>query len=173
MTRSEEAGLSVGDAVPHFRAPSSHGQTLELESFLDKLALVLFQLPSVDHDDAVAELQQWDAHLSDFGELRIQVLGVFPDPPSSLRTVVQDHDLSITLLSDESGEIARGYAAAIDVGDGVPTVVVDRSGRVVSLVPRSGSRTHTEDVLETVRRDRIEHPGDLDPMEPRAHREAP
>jgi peroxiredoxin len=160
---SEVSGVDVGDAAPAFRAPSSHGQTLELASFLGKVPVVVFLLPGADREDALAEIKQWDERLIDFGHARVQVLGVLPDGPATLRELVRDDDLTVTLLSDESGEMERSYAARIAQGEGMPTVVIDRDGKIVSLVPRSRSASHPEEVLAAVQRLRLEHPGDMEP----------
>ena len=112
----------------------------------------------------LAELKQWDARLVDFGRLRVQVLGVLPDGPESLRELVHDDDLSVTLLSDESGEMERAYAPRVPQGEGSPTAVIDREGEVVSLVPRSRSTSHPDEVVAAVHRLRLEHPGGMDPM---------
>jgi peroxiredoxin len=159
-----DEGLAVGDSVPHFRVPSSHGQTLELESFLGKVALVLFVLPGIDDATASAEVRSWDERLADFGRMRVQVLGALPDPPAVLRRFVHERELTVTLLSDESGEIRRGYAPRARVGTGLPTVVADRSGVVLSLVARNEGATHADEVFEAVERLKVEHPGALDPV---------
>jgi peroxiredoxin len=155
-------GLKVGDAAPSFSALSSRGQTLGLDSFRDKVALVVFQVPPGDRE-TLGELAAWNAHLADFGKLRIQVLGLVGASPESLRRIVSDGDFSITLLSDESGAIAQRYASAVAQGRGAPTAVIDRTGEVVSLVPRSDPASHPQEVLDAALRLRLEHPGDLDP----------
>jgi peroxiredoxin len=162
---SEGNGVAVGDDAPAFRAPSSHGQTLELASFLGKVPVVIFLLPGADREDALVEIRQWDERMIDFGHARVQVLGVLPDGPAALRDLAEDDNLTLTLLSDESGEMQRSYAPRIPQGEGTPTAVIDREGEIVSLVPRSRSTSHPDDVLAAVQRLRLEHPAEMEPMD--------
>ena len=91
---TERADTLVGSALPPFRAPSSHGQTLELDSFAGKVGLVVF-VPA-DGELRDAELDEWDEQLVDFGHLRVQVLGIVHATAKRLR--------------DESDEASRSLA---------------------------------------------------------------
>jgi peroxiredoxin len=137
---------------------------LELGSFRNKVAFVLFQLPGAEGESSGRELAGWSERLPDFGRLRVQIIGVLPESPATLRRLVRDEHLAVTLLSDESGEIRRSYAPDAGTGEGVATTVVDRSGRVVGVVARTARAQHADEVLADVQRLKLEHPGALDPI---------
>jgi len=144
--------LRPGSAAPSFRAPTSNGQTLDSEAFHGKLAVVLFFLaqPGTPDDDVM--LDEFDEHLVEFGHQRVQLLGVAPCSAREVRARAEAQQLAVTLLADESGEIARSFGIA-DATPGEraatapPTVVIDRQGIVAAWVPRTEVTGHVADVL--------------------------
>jgi peroxiredoxin len=160
---------AVGAPAPGFRAPTSHGQTLDSESFHGKLAVVLFFLAHPGRPDDELLLDSFDEHLVDFGHERVQLLGVAPSAPRELRERADGQQLAVTILADESGAIARsfGVAAAVDSAVGVSdvadteagdaglappaTVIIDHEGIIAARVPRTDTAHHVEQVLETLR----------------------
>jgi peroxiredoxin Q/BCP len=158
---ADEQGLEVGEVAPDFEAESSHGRTLASSAFRDKVAMVLFLLSDIESAGSLDELQGWNDLLPEFGRRRVQVLGVTPSSAKALMHLVADRDLSLTLLSDESGQLRRSYTPGAARGEGIATTVVDHRGHVVSFVARSSSRGHPDEVLESLDRLRLEHPDDM------------
>ncbi|HEY8216898.1 MAG TPA: redoxin domain-containing protein [Acidimicrobiia bacterium] len=147
----------TGQPAPGFRAPTSHGQTLDSETFHGKLAVVLFFLTRPGSADDEVLLDSFDEHLVDFGHERVQLLGVAPCSPRALRDRAEAQQLAVTILADESGEIARTFGVSAAVGDPdalapPATVVIDRRGVIAARVPRTDAPHHVEDVLEELRR---------------------
>jgi peroxiredoxin len=134
----------IGQAVPEFRAPSNHGQTLDRASFAGKVGMVIF----VPADGALRdpELDEWDEHLVDFGHLRVQVLGVLRTTAKMLRDESEEASRAVTLLADEDGSITSAVAGGIA---SAPTLIADRDGRIVEVVERNGSG-HVAQVLRRV-----------------------
>jgi len=152
--------IRVGDRAPGFRAPTSHGQTLDQKAFLDKLAVVLFFADEPDDPTTQTEIDGWDEHLVDFGHLRVQVLGVLPMPAAAVRDLAEERNLAVTLLADESGALRRDYMVE---GDGDATVVVDREGTVICTVPRDDPIRHAATVLRRVGELSLAFPETMDP----------
>jgi peroxiredoxin len=87
----------------------------------------------------------------------VQLLGVAPCSPRALRDRAEAQQLAVTILADESGEIARTFGVSAAVGDPdalapPATVVIDRRGVIAARVPRTDAPRHVEDVLEELRR---------------------
>lgn len=139
------AGALVGRTLPPFRAPSSHGQTLELDSFAGKVGLVIFVPAEGELRDA--ELDEWDERLVDFGHLRVQVLGIVHATARTLRDESDQASRSVTMLADEDGRLRD---ALVGAADSPPTVIADRSGTIVDVVERDGSAGHVTEVLRRV-----------------------
>ncbi len=131
----------TGTAAPDFRAPSSHGQTLERESFLDKVALVLV-FPPTDGPDAV--LAEFDRRLVDFGHRRVQVLAVLHDTAKEVRSRADSVPLdALTLLADEDGSITEAFG--VDERPGY--IVVDKDGVVQGTWIGAGEASDVDRVL--------------------------
>jgi peroxiredoxin len=152
-----DGGARVGGALPGFRAPSNHGQTLDRSSFVGKVGMVVF----VPVEGALRdpELDEWDEHLVDFGHLRVQLLGVVRATAKALRDESEGAARAVTLLADEDGRITEaltgGHVPA-------PTLVADRDGTIVDVVSREDGTGH---VLEVLRRVEALHDR-LDAMRP-------
>ena len=139
--------IRIGDRSPGFRAPTSHGQTLDDEAFRDKLAVVLFFASDPADPMTQIELDGWDEHLVDFGHLRVQVLGVVAVTPKELREFAEERNLAVTLLADPDRSLETTFAVDGDPG---ATVVVDRQGTVASTMTRRDPVRHAAEVLRHV-----------------------
>jgi peroxiredoxin len=124
MTESQER-------IADFSLPASTGQTLGLDSFKGKVPLVIVfvDLESDDDRDLLGALS---SHHKDFGRERSQVLAVARVTARETREISEDMGLSIPILADASGAMARNF----DAEDGDRStkrvaVVADKEGRVV------------------------------------------
>lgn len=113
-------------AIPDFSLPASTGQTLGLGSFKGKVPLVLVFL---DLDTDRALLQALNAGHREFGSERSQVLAVARVTAREARVVAEETDLSVPILADASGAMAREYD--VERGVGRVAVVADREGLLV------------------------------------------
>ncbi|HEY7438884.1 MAG TPA: redoxin domain-containing protein [Acidimicrobiia bacterium] len=145
--------LSVGGTAPAFRAPTSNGQTLDSDAYLLKLPVALFFVDGVEDPDDQLLISAFDALLPQFGELRIQLLGVVPLTAKAARDYAESRFLALTLLADEDRSITDAYCGAPGAVD-AHSVIVDRLGTVAAIVPRREVREHAADLLATARRAR-------------------
>lgn len=118
--------------LPDFRLPSSKGQTLELDSFLEKVPLVVFFLPSVTSPADRDVIREYDEHLKDFADARVQVLGVVKETARRLRSLGDQMGLELPLLADAGGDMIRDFEAQAPDGSARRvTVLSDRHGRIL------------------------------------------
>ncbi len=136
--------IAVGSRAPEFRAPSSHGQTLDQESFLGKVPVVLvFPAP----DRTAALLRSFDDHLVEFGRRRIQVLVVLRETPREVRDLADRDGVSLPILADADGSIAAAFGtgpdqAVVTGADGIVAAVLDvAAGPAVVLGHLDGEDT--------------------------------
>jgi peroxiredoxin len=127
--------VRVGDTIPDFRAPSSHGQTLDRESFLGKLPIAFVVVSDLASATGQSVVGQLDEHLVDFGHARVQLLVVVPASPRDLRRVAEERSYALTLLADEAAlHAADDSLSSALVGvlgrDEIGVVVVDAHGTV-------------------------------------------
>ncbi|HEX6222210.1 MAG TPA: redoxin domain-containing protein [Acidimicrobiia bacterium] len=135
-----------------FRLPASTGHTLSLDSFQGKVPLVLVFLPDTG-SDAVALLQEMDRRHKDFGAERAQILAVKKATARQVRELADDHEVSVPILADASGAMARDYDAA-DYPHAV-AVVADKEGnmkrRFTNLLEGNDPGRAVESLLYTIR----------------------
>jgi peroxiredoxin len=125
-----EPAVSIGTPVPNFRAPSSHGQTLDRAAFVGKVPVTLL-FPALDTSDLAADLRPFDHRLVEFGRHRVQVLAVIEESPRTVRELADTMPLrSLTLLADEDGSIREAYAPV-----GAQCFLADAQGDLRAVVP--------------------------------------
>lgn len=144
--------MRPGDQITPFRAPASTGHTLEWDAYRDKTPVVMVFLPGL-HDTAdLDELAEFDRIHSEFGEERVQVLGVVKATAKHVRDTAEEHGFTIPVLADASGEIISSFE--VNEPDGSAkraTVIVDRSGTVAKVFDHAPPSGHAAAVLEAVR----------------------
>lgn len=135
-----------------FRLPASTGHTLSLDSFLGKVPLALVFLPG-EESDAVALLKEMDRRHRDFGAERAQLMAVMKATARQVRDLADQHELSVPILADASGSMARDYDAA-EYPHAV-AVVADKDGhikrRFTDLLDGNDSEPAVESILYTIR----------------------
>ena len=126
MTESQEPAR-----IADFRLAASTGQTLAFDSFKGKVPLVIVfvDLTSDEDRDLLTELS---SHHKDFGSERSQILAVARATAREARQASEDMGLTIPILADASGAMARDYQAEDEDGNTKRVAVVaDKVGRVV------------------------------------------
>lgn len=121
---------SIPPTAPPFRAPSSRGQTLELESFAGKVPIVMFDVGPLSERSS-ALVSELDRREVEFGHQRIQLLGVAEATATELRAFAAEHGIDAALIADPDGTIGRKYG--LD-GNEHRAVVVDLALGVTALV---------------------------------------
>lgn len=115
--------------IESFSLPASTGQTLGLDSFRGKVPLVLLFL-DLDREDDRSLLADLNLHHKDFGSERTQVLAVLRVTAREARQIADDMGLSVPLLADASGTMARDYDVE-DNGQRRVALVADKDGYLV------------------------------------------
>lgn len=149
-------GMEFVREIDDFSLPASTGQTLSLDSFKGKVPLVLVFLTDVEDDKDLALLGELDRRLREFGSMRSQVLVVARATARQTRSLADEHELSVAVLADASGAMARDYEAVDDGGETRRiAVVADKAGvlkRRFDPLPFDGDTEGVVDgLLETVR----------------------
>lgn len=113
--------------IEDFRLPASTGHTLSFESFRGKVPLVIVFVPDADTSQATSLLEALDQRHANFGSERAQVLVVTKATARRVRELADQRGLSIPILADASGAMARQFAVA---DNGVSALVADEEGRI-------------------------------------------
>jgi peroxiredoxin len=117
--------------IADFSLPASTGQTLGFTSFKGKVPLVIVFLDLTSKEDREL-LEELSSHHKDFGSERSQILAVARATARETRQASEDMGVSIPILADASGAMARDYQAEDEDGNTKRiAVVADKEGRVV------------------------------------------
>ena len=148
--------VKVGSVAPDFTLPSQAGQMVSLEEFFGRKPVVLFFYPKDDSPGCTREVCAFRDYFEEFGKLDAEVIGISSDSVESHRSFAVKHDLSLTLLSDEGGNIRRLYGVPKTFGlfPGRVTYVIDREGVVRHVFASQLSvKRHVQEALRALRSD--------------------
>ncbi|WP_427016886.1 thioredoxin-dependent thiol peroxidase [Pseudarthrobacter sp. P1] len=131
--------LAPGQSAPSFELTDATGSTVALSDFQGRNVVVYFY-PKAATPGCTTEACDFRDNLASLKSAGYSVLGISPDPASSLQSFIADHGLNFPLLSDEGSAVANIYGAwGEKVVDGKTvegvlrtTVVIDGNGQVVS-----------------------------------------
>ena len=112
--------------IPDFKLPASTGQTLGLDSFKGKVPLVVAFI-DLEREGDRQLLEVLNTRHKDFGAERSQILAVARLTARETREVSEEMDLSVPLLADASGAMARAY----DAEERPVAIVADKEGRLL------------------------------------------
>lgn len=134
--------------IQDFSLPASTGQTLSLDSFRGKVPVVLIFLDQ-DQDADRALLSHLSERHKDFGSEQSQILAVLKVTAREAREIADDMDLSVPLLADASGAMARDYDVESG-GERRVAIVADKHGRLVRRFDPLSMDDDPSEVAETL-----------------------
>jgi thioredoxin-dependent peroxiredoxin len=149
------ATLEVGDQAPSFTAEAHNGQTVRLDDYRGKQAVVVYFYPKDDTPICTTEACGFRDAYEDFVKAGAVVIGVSADSLDRHRDFAQRRNLPFLLVSDADGALRRAFGVSKTWGifPGRTTFVIDREGIVQHVLNAqwTGAR-HVQEALEVVRR---------------------
>ncbi|MCB1396598.1 MAG: thioredoxin-dependent thiol peroxidase [Rhodobacter sp.] len=150
--------LTPGQMAPDFTAPTQGGGSLTLSALRGK-AVVLYFYPKDDTPGCTVEARDFTALAGPFAEAGATVIGVSKDSVARHDKFIAKHDLGITLVSDEGGDICERYGVWGEkknygktyMGITRATVLIDAEGRIARVWPKVKVAGHADEVLAAVR----------------------
>ncbi len=129
--------LSPGDLAPDFTLPSDTGESVTLSNLGAQQVIVYFY-PAAMTPGCTKQACDFTESLSSLAAAGFTVLGISKDKPAKLAKFRERDGLTLTLLSDETLEVHRAYAAygtkklyGKEVQGVIrSTFVVDQDGRI-------------------------------------------
>lgn len=128
----KKGNVQVGDRAPIFALRSQTGETVSLEDFLGKSAIVLYFYPKDNTGGCTAEACSFRDSYEVFKQAGAEVIGVSSDSEASHKQFASKHRLPFILLSDTKGALRKlyGVPAALGFLPGRVTYVIDKDGVV-------------------------------------------
>ncbi|MGH7666548.1 MAG: peroxiredoxin [Candidatus Dormibacteria bacterium] len=155
--------MGPGDRVGDFELRDQHGALRRLSEFLAQGPAVIYFYPAAMTRGCTAENCHFRDLGRDFAELGAQVIGISTDSVERQLEFQQKNSLTVPLLSDPGGQVARQFGVRRSFGP-IPvkrwTFVVGGDRRVLAVI-KSETRmgVHADRALEILR-SRMEPPVD-------------
>jgi len=149
--------VAIGDTAPDFSAPGAGDKTLALADYAGQW-VVLYFYPKDDTPGCTTEAKDFTALADQFAARNAQVLGVSKDTVKKHDKFREKHDLTVELVSDETGEICEAYGVWVEksmygktyMGIQRATFLIDPEGKLVEIWPKVKVKGHAEDVLSKI-----------------------
>jgi peroxiredoxin len=126
-----ETHLKVGDKAPGFTLPSTHGDAVELSSFLGKGNVVLAFYPAAFTGGCTKEMQAYQFNSDKFEGAETTVFGISTDNVPSQRKFSEELGVKFAMLSDfRDRAVSKTYGVLLE-DRGIAsrtTFVIDKEG---------------------------------------------
>ncbi len=147
--------VAPGEKAPDFEAPSTDGTTLKLSSLRGRI-VVLYFYPRAMTSGCTREAQRFNELIEEFNKHNAVVIGVSTDPIERNKRFAEKLGLRFTLLSDETGDIARMYGVlrpgARRVSAQRVTFIIDENGVIRNIIKGvKPAEKHADEALQAVR----------------------
>jgi len=150
--------LDTSHPAPDFTLPQSGGDDVTL-SDLRGSAVVLYFYPKDDTPGCTKESIAFSEHLAAFTDAGAKVFGISKDSLAKHEKFTTKHDLTVPLLSDETGTVCEDYGVWVEknmygkkyMGIERATYLIDADGNVAQIWRKVKVPGHAEAVLEAVK----------------------
>ncbi len=123
--------LQVGDPAPGFEAHSEAGTTWDSSSRYGKKWVVVYFYPGDFTPGCMAQANAFRDAMNKLIEKDVEVVGVSGDSVATHEMFKKAQKLNFTLLSDETGEIAKKYG--VPFGKGAKVKTKGPEGKVIEI----------------------------------------
>ncbi|MBL8538532.1 MAG: thioredoxin-dependent thiol peroxidase [Hyphomonadaceae bacterium] len=146
--------LKAGDPAPLFDLPTAGGGRISLASLKGQRVVVYFY-PKDDTPGCTQEALNFTEKTKAFANAKTTVIGVSRDSVAKHDKFAAKHGLSLTLASDEAGDVCRDYGVWVEktlygrtfMGIERSTFLIDEEGKLARIWRKVSVRGHVDDVL--------------------------
>ncbi|HEY7299895.1 MAG TPA: thioredoxin-dependent thiol peroxidase [Xanthobacteraceae bacterium] len=150
--------LAIGAKAPGFTLKRDRGGTVSLHDFEGRKVVIYFY-PRADTPGCTREAIDFSALKSEFEKASTTVLGVSADPIPAQDAFKKKHDLTISLLSDETHEMLESYGVWSKksmygksfMGILRTTFLIGADGRIARVWRNVKVKGHAAEVLEAAK----------------------
>ncbi len=108
--------LPVGAPAPVFSAADHRGELWKSGEHIGQKIVVIYFFPADFLPSATLRARRLNDELQELGEVQVELVGISGDAPQTHQLFRRTHQLDFTLLSDESGDIARQFGVRVSGG---------------------------------------------------------
>jgi peroxiredoxin Q/BCP len=125
--------MRIGEDAPDFTLADGNGSDWKLSAQRGKTVVLLFY-PGDNTPVCTKQLCSVRDNWADYAATGAEVIGISTDSAASHKDFAEKHNLPLTLLSDETGEVVKKF----DVNSWLP----GRSARAVVVIDKAGKIRH-------------------------------
>lgn len=150
--------MDIGHTAPDFTLPTDSSGLVTLSALRGNM-VVLYFYPKDNTPGCTTEAIDFSALKKDFDALGIKIIGVSKDTPRKHDNFKKKHQLSITLASDEDGEMLPDYGVWVEkklygreyMGIERVTYLIDADGKIAHVWRKVRVKAHAQAVLDKAR----------------------
>ena len=148
--------LKVNDQAPAFVGKDQNNKTIKLVDFAGK-KLVLYFYPKDNTPGCTAQACNLRDNYEALRQAGYEVVGVSTDSATSHKQFIEKKQLPFRLIADEDRAIHAQYGTWVQKsmygkqywGTARMTFVIDESGKIVKIIDRVKTASHTAQILDT------------------------
>ncbi|MCE3014426.1 MAG: redoxin domain-containing protein [Pirellula sp.] len=143
--------IDVGSVAPNVRLPNQEGEMVDLSTFYNKRAIVLYFYPKDDTPGCTVEALDFSVRKNQIAELGAELFGVSLDSVGSHRSFADKHTLNFDILADPEKKVTTAYGALTEI-NGIPiakrtTFIIGSDGIVKQVFSDVDVLIHGEEVV--------------------------
>ena len=150
--------LQEKSKAPDFSLPNQDDVEISLRDLEGKW-IVLYFYPKDNTPGCTTEACDFTANIPSFETRNAVVLGISPDSPKKHRSFIEKHHLGITLLADESNDVAKAYGVwqmkknygKEYMGIVRSTFLIDPDGKIAHIWNNVKVAGHVEEVKKVLK----------------------
>lgn len=149
------SGIRVGDKAPSLTGVAHTGQSVSLDDYRGKQAVVVYFYPKDDTPGCTTQACSFRDSYEDFVKAGAVVIGISSDSNTKHREFAERRQLPFLLLADEDGAMRTAFGVPKTLGlfPGRVTYVIDRDGIVQHVFnSQLNAAKHVTEALQVVRR---------------------
>ncbi len=132
--------LQAGDKAPDFTLTNANGESVSLQDFRGKKAVVLFFYPKSESPGCTIEACAFRDAYTVFQELGAEVIGISDDSVQAQARFTANQSLPFLVLSDQGNQVRKAF--------GVPGALFGMlPGRVTYVIDKDGIIRHVFDSM--------------------------
>ena len=158
--------LTVGDKAPVFKTLADDGSSWDVNNYIGKKYIVVYFYPAAMTGGCTKQACAYRDLQTEISSADALVVGVSGDNVEGLKLFKKAENLNFTLLSDESGEIAKSFGVPLRDGGKITkeidgqsydlvrgttasrwTFIIDKKGNIAYKNEQVNAEKDTEEVL--------------------------
>lgn len=146
--------FNIGDQLPDFEGTIQTGEKIRLSDYKGN-KLVLYFYPKDNTPGCTAESCDLRDNYQKFKSQGYEILGISSDGTKSHQKFIDKYDLPFDLIADEDKSIHELFGTWIEksmygrkfMGTARTTFVTDENGKIIDIISKVKTKTHTEQIL--------------------------